>query len=850
MGTQYFCSSRRRLRVAEDHITINGIRYLEVLDQEAIPLNSPRQRTLLVRCIKEVPAGLNAENVIITGGVRITPVQVEWARRASEAGALAEAGLINPEEEVYFSNLDEPEQVLLVRTNLAGDYSTYRLRLALSPTSDEPPADFDPILSEVSFSFTVECPSDFDCAPGQDCPPDQFEQPVINYLAKDYASFRRVLLDRLSVIIPDWRERSPADMYLTLVELLAYRADYLSYYQDAVATEAYLGTAHHRTSLRRHARLLDYPMHEGCNARTWVCIEVDPGGDGQVIHARHPLTGAPARLSTRLSGESVLSSTEFERLRERQSPVIFELMHDLVLYSAHNEMRLYTWGDEACCLPKGATQAVLLDDPADRLRLRPGDVVIFEEQIDPATGRRENADPSHRHPVRLTRVQPEAIQNGDGTRSPGPLLNDELLGESIVEIEWDAADRLPFAVCVSERLDDILITDISTVRGNVVLADHGFTRSDEHLPLPQNGFRRYRPHLQEKQVTYRARYSHNQARTQPAAVMLQQSSQQALPEVILAGGGETWTPQFDLLGSDRFATEFAAEVDDDGRLTLRFGDGVYGRQPDRSTELVATYRVGSGSAGNLGAESLRHLVGEVSDVIRVRNPLPAVGGVPPETNAEVRQYAPQAFRTQERAVTAADYAAVVQRHPQVQKAVAARRWTGSWYTMFITIDRRGGLPVTPEFEDELVRFLERFRLAGHDVEINGPRPAPLEIVMTVCVKPGYFRSQVKQDLLHLFSSHNLPSGRRGFFHPDNFTFGQPLYLSQVIAAAMDVPGVKWVDLNDKPGSLHRFQRWGKAAAAEIKLGQIKAGRTEILLLDNDPSQPENGKIDFIMEGGL
>ena len=35
-------------------------------------------------------------------------------------------------------------------------------------------------------------------------------------------------------------------------------------------TEAYLDTARRRISVRRHVRLVDYPMHEGCNARAWV----------------------------------------------------------------------------------------------------------------------------------------------------------------------------------------------------------------------------------------------------------------------------------------------------------------------------------------------------------------------------------------------------------------------------------------------------------------------------------------------------------------------------------------------------------------------------------------------------
>ena len=122
--------------------------------------------------------------------------------------------------------------------------------------------------------------------------------------------------------------------------------------------------------------------------------------------------------------------------------------------------------------------------------------------------------------------------------------------------------------------------------------------------------------------------------------------------------------------------------------------------------------------------------------------------------------------------------------------------------------------------------------------------------MGVCVKPGYFRSDVEEALLRLFSCTDLPNGQRGFFHPDRFTFGQSVYLSQIIAAAMDVAGVQWVDLNDKPGSPHRFQRWGETPGDEIATGEMEMARLEIARLANDPSRPEHGRIEFLMEGGL
>jgi hypothetical protein len=168
----------------------------------------------------------------------------------------------------------------------------------------------------------------------------------------------------------------------------------------------------------------------------------------------------------------------------------------------------------------------------------------------------------------------------------------------------------------------------------------------------------------------------------------------------------------------------------------------------------------------------------------------------------------------------------------------------------VTVDRAGGRPVDEPFKLELLKYLERFRMAGEDLEVDAPRFVPLDIIFTVCIKPGYYRGQVKADLLKIFNSLDLPGGRRGFFHPDNFTFGQTLYLSRMIALAMQVPGVQWVDAEDAPGTPNHFRRWGQSANGEFDAGKITFGRLEIARLDNDPSRPENGKIDFIMEGGL
>lgn len=857
MGIQYFCKNeRRRQLIAEPSQTaVNGIDYLEVLHQDA-PAGSPPQQTLLVRFLKPLPDPLTGANMHIEGGVRVTPIKVLWASRAVEANDLFAAGRINAAERDFLLAQPEPDHLLVVRTDAAGDFSTYRLRLVISPTQLTQPPGFDPILSAVDFSFKVECPSEFDCQVAEVCPPTPEATPTIDYLAKDYASFRKLILDRLAVIMPDWKERNPADLGIALVEMLAYTGDYLSYFQDAVATEAYLGMARRRTSIRRHARLLDYPMHDGANARTWVAFGVNTAGDGLLLPQKDTVQNRPARLLTRIPAEKVIDEARLAEVLSTYAPAVFELLHDLHLYSAHNAIPFYTWGDEECCLPQGATRATLKDDAAARLRLRPGDVLILEEQLSPTTGLAADADTTRRHAVRLTQVFPAAQENEDGTRTPGPLLTDPLLNQPIVEIEWDGRDALPFPLCLSTTLTGALVENLSAALGNVALADHGQSITGETI-APVTSLRpggvRARPRLREPDITFRVGYDDETARQQPATALLIQDPRQALPAVELTGGDLIWSPQRDLLASDRFAPDFVVETESDGHGYVRFGDGVFGQAPPAAA-LQVSYRVGNGAAGNIGADALAHLVTTLGGIDSafdwIRNPLSATGGANPEALEEVRQYAPQAFRTQERAVTEDDYARMAERHPEVQKAMATRRWTGSWYTVFVTVDRKGGLPVDTRFENELRRWLERFRLAGHDLEIDSPRFIPLEIVMTVCVAPGYFRSDVKQALLTTFSNRDLPNGQRGFFHPDNFTFGQPVYLSQVVATAMDVPGVQWVDVDEKNDPRHRFRRWGQSANHEIDNGLIELARLEIAQLDNDPSQPENGKIEFLMQGGL
>ena len=712
---EYRCTDLKRADAVRGRPDLNGIDFLEVSDSQLV---------LHVHLLNPLSGTLDAGNIRIEGGERVRDFQVTDVQ--------------NPSPNLLEVTVDRP-----------GDFSTYTFRLAGGPATTLPPTGFDRVLSAVEFSFKVGCPSDFDCRPAAPPAPEAYPEPVIDYLAKDYASFRRLMFDRLSVTVPRWAERNPADVGVALVEAIAYTADHLSYFQDSVGTEAYLGTARLRTSVRRHARLLGYRMHEGVNARAWVQVQVS--ADNVPLAKGTPLFTRVEGMAGRVPPGDIPSDVE-----------VFETLHDAHLFVGQNEIAIHTWTDTGCTLLEGATQATLKDD---NLNLKPGDVLIFE-------------DPDGCQAVRLQWVSPDTDPVGN---------------MKVVDVGWVPDDALARGFDVGQ----------TKVRGNIVLADHGRTLTGGQL----------------QDVTYAAPYD----AAAPASRSLTEDPRTALPAVTLTEPSPStavWVPRFDLLASGRFDHHFVLEGD-----ALRFGDGIHGERP--TVALTPRWRQGNGSAGNIGTGAIYHVVSSDSGVVNARNPMPAQGGMEAESLEEVRQYAPQAFRTQERAVTEADYAEMAQRHPEVQRAAATLRWTGSWYTVFVTVDRKHGLPVDSAFESELSNFLDHYRLAGYDVEIEPPSFVSLDILFKVCVAPGFFRGHVKQALFEAF---------RPVFDPDNWTFGQTVYLGPLIATAMRVPGVLWVETLS----------FGPRAVGD----EIRLGRLEIARLDNDPDFPEHGKIDFEMEGGL
>jgi hypothetical protein len=763
----------------------------------------------------------------------------------------------------------QPDGSLTLVVDQAGDYSTYTLVI------DVP--ELDRLLKQIDFSFMASCPSDFDCPQDIICPPPELQQLLVDYEAKDYASFLRLMLDLLPQLNPNAVERNPSDLSIALIELLAYTGDRLSYFQDAVANEAYLSTVRHRISAHRLAKLIDYKMHDGRNAWSFVHVGVSapfnlPQGSKVVSRITAPLAGDAAPPGFEIDGARITSDSLVTD-PALASAVVFESTFSLDLDPRNNRIVIHTWGNDECCLAAGSTEAflysILSSNIADLPTLKKGDFLLFEEVLGPLTGLAADANPAHRQVVEIDQdplVDEDPLFSNitvDGIPQPLLPLQTPL---PLLRVHWRIADALTFPLCLSTRpVDEPLIRNATMARGNIVLADHGITTSETFNPAAQvTDANNFRLPLSRSPVTVQieppeVKYSPSTLSLLTQRTDLTGDAASAKPAVALSISfptqTELWVPVADLLESSSFDQNFVVEVDNNNQALLRFGDDEYGRSVFGALAFHSVYRVGNGARGNVGAEALTHLA--LSPVVKlvttVRNPLAAGAGVDPELIAEVQQWAPQAFRVEQfRAVTEADYANIARKLPQVQSSVASFRWTGSWYTVFVGIQptratdliskTNGILLLSDTLRLSVANFLTSYRQTGYDLEIRPPQFLPLEIDLSVCAAPGYFRGDVEQGVLEALSNRILPDGTRGFFYSGNWVFGQSLYLSRIYAAAQAVEGVDSLEVTV-------FRQFGQPDNGELANGVIPAGPWQIVELDNDPNFMEHGVLRVTMLGG-
>ncbi len=267
--------------------------------------------------------------------------------------------------------------------------------------------------------------------------------------------------------------------------------------------------------------------------------------------------------------------------------------------------------------------------------------------------------------------------------------------------------------------------------------------------------------------------------------------------------------------------------DDEGRTTIRFGDGITGaRLPTGQNNVRAEYRKGTGLAGLVRAGQLSLLMSRPLGLKGVVNPEAAQGAEDPESRDDARMNAPLTVLTMERAVSLQDYEDFARTFSGIAKAQSVWLWDGRNRSIFLTVAGPGG-EMLEEDGSVITKLKESLRRYGDPFvafTVKPYRQAWFEVGGTVTIDPDHV-SDIVMDAITADLKEQYAFEARAF--------GQPVAMSELIALIQAIPGVVAVDLD-------RFARRGDSSTlVQARLIANRAGMgadkelhaAELLLFD-------------------
>src|SRR5215204_4803100 len=377
------------------------------------------------------------------------------------------------------------------------------------------------------------------------------EKITIDYMAKDYASFRHALLDLIPRKIPQWKDKSEADMGIMLIELFSYSADELSYFQDRVANEAFLRTARARSSVSNHLSLIDYRMQNGLSANAFIKVKVKDSVHSAIIPAGFQISTYPER-----GGEE-------GRGREESAGIItFETLEDQLVGANYNKIVVKNEKNNNYNNFNSTNTSATLQERCPELK-KGQYILLFQEDSTTKIMTRQAI-------VRLAEDPKISYDDDDGKNVTHIIMEK---GNGISELEF--RENVDIFCCA-----------------NIIRASHGRTIRSEILKQKDQEVSKFLFTLKEAPLTFISDPSSSS------------KSMEANSTLKVWVDGEPWEETDSLLKCGPLDQKFSISIDEDGFATVLFGDGKFGLKPEDDSLIEAQYRIGNGSVGNVGKDTL------------------------------------------------------------------------------------------------------------------------------------------------------------------------------------------------------------------------------------------------------
>ena len=256
-------------------------------------------------------------------------------------------------------------------------------------------------------------------------------------------------------------------------------------------------------------------------------------------------------------------------------------------------------------------------------------------------------------------------------------------------------------------------------------------------------------------------------------------------------GFEKWELVDSFVESSSTSKHFSVSENNDENITVTFGDGIFGSIPPYGkNNIYASYRIGGGSQGNVGAGKISILDTSLALVKSTFNPSEAYSsGSDKEDLESLRINAPLTYKTFYGALTLEDFASVVVRDFVKISEAESRRDPSNPDNIWIYVICKDAEPLSEDLSTEIVQYFEennggRKIVGADEIKVMEAIYVPLDLKLDLVLYSDYTPSTVKAKVEDYVST---------YFSKGNYHFKTSLSFSQLEKSIQEeVEGVRFV----------------------------------------------------------
>lgn len=263
-------------------------------------------------------------------------------------------------------------------------------------------------------------------------------------------------------------------------------------------------------------------------------------------------------------------------------------------------------------------------------------------------------------------------------------------------------------------------------------------------------------------------------------------------------GFEPWTKVDSFINSTKDSKHYYVTLGDDDLVTITFGNNVSGKIPEKGfNNIVATYRVGGGSLGNVGANIITEQDSPLSYIKSTTNPAVAyIPGIDNESIEEAKVKAPASIRTLNRCVTLEDFKDICLQIPEVSRCAAVKStdiadWVGNTCVV-LTVLPKDMEVLSVELKEKIENYIDERRLIKTEASIVNPYYKEVEVTIEITAYPSYQNSDIKSEALGVLSK---------LLAINNFDFGEDFNPNIIVSELYQIKGVRYSNIVSPVGIL-------------------------------------------------